>query len=444
MRALLQDIQKGDRFKSELLRGGFGNLMIMIATTLLSFVIGVLLARLMGASNYGVYSYVYAVIMVLAIPAQFGLPMLVVRETAQAFAKNEWGRIRGLWQWGSYITGILTLIIILGAILILFIFGNRINSSYPIPLYWGLVLVPLISLGELRGAALRGLNRIVLGQLPEQVLLPGLFLLFVILTAFIFSKDITPSLAMLLQVISALLAFIIGALLLIRAMPKNVNGAKSEFESTRWLSSTFSLAMISGMQLINKWISIVILGFFVAPAEIGIYRVAVQMSILADFGLQVVNPVIAPQIARLFALGDMKRLQQLATSSARVVLFFNLSVTAGYLLLGHQFINLFFGLDFSSSYNALLILLVGQFINSFAGSVAFLLNMTGNEKQTLRARVITTLVNVALNFLLAPFLGIMGAAISTSVSIILWNFLLWRLVRKILNINSLAFGKGAF
>ena len=66
----------------------------------------------------------------------------------------------------------------------------------------------------------------------------------------------------------------------------------------------------------------IIIGLFVIPSEVGVYRVAVQMAVLADFGLQVINPVIEPQIARLYSLGDMKRLQRLATMSARVVLVF--------------------------------------------------------------------------------------------------------------------------
>jgi O-antigen/teichoic acid export membrane protein len=193
--------------------------------------------------------------------------------------------------------------------------------------------------------------------------------------------------------------------------------------------------------VINKWVSLIILGLFVPSAQIGIYRVAVQMAVLADFGLQVVNPVIAPQIARLYALGDQRRLQRLATNSARMTLLVNVIITMGFLLLGRQFIRLFFGTEFSPAFPALLILLVGGVINSLTGAVAFFLNMTGHEKETLLARLVATFVSIILTFLLSPVWGILGAAVGSSIPLIVWNVMLWDLARKRLKVNSLAFGK---
>jgi len=54
----------------------------------LGFLSTVLLARLLGAEGYGIYSYVFAWVMLLSILAQAGLPDLVVRETAQGIAQN--------------------------------------------------------------------------------------------------------------------------------------------------------------------------------------------------------------------------------------------------------------------------------------------------------------------------------------------------------------------
>ena len=441
MISALREIVSGSGLKPQLIRGGLGNLALRTTFTLLTFGLGVLLARLMGATAYGVYSYILAIIMVLAIPAQFGLPALVVRETAQSLTKKEWGRVRGLWQWGIRNTLFLTAIIAAGAFLFLLISGDRIDHGYQEPLYWGLVLLLLLAFSSLVGAALRGLHKIIYGQLSEQVLVPGFFILFVLAAVFIYSQKISPSLAIRLQALAALCALAICAPLLWLSTPKEIKKARPVFEHKTWLSSLFSLSLISGMQVINKWVSILILGFFVPAAQIGIYRVAVQMAVLADFGLQVINPVIAPQIARLYTMGDVKRLQSLATQSARVVLFFNLIITVGFILFGRQFIRIFYGPEFSSSYYVLLILLVGGLVNSFVGSVGYLLNMTGHERETLQSRVVATLSFIVLALLLSPLLGIYGAAISSSVSLIVWNVLLWRLVRKLLNINSLAFGR---
>ena len=437
----MKQVLSGKGLKSQLVRGGLGNLIIKVVYTLFAFGIGVLLARLMGATKYGVYSYIYAIIMVLAVPAQFGLPTLIVRETAQSFVKEEWGRINGLWQWGTRITAFLTVIITAGTFLFVTIAGDRIDQGYRSPLYWGLALLLLLALTALCGAALRGLGKIIRGQLPEQVLVPGFFILMLLVASFLFAQKISPSLAMMLQALAALWAFIISAILLQRSTPKETIRAKPAYEHKAWLSSSISLALISGMQVINKWVSLIILGLFVPSAQIGIYRVAVQMAVLADFGLQVVQPVVAPQIARLYTLGDQRRLQRLATNSARVTLLVNATITTGFLLLGRQFIRLFFGAEFSPAYPALLILLVGGVINSLTGAVAYFLNMTGYENETLRARLVSTFVCIILTFLLSPVWGILGAAVGSSIPLIIWNVMLWDLARKRLKVNSLAFGR---
>jgi O-antigen/teichoic acid export membrane protein len=89
-----------------------------------------------------------------------------------------------------------------------------------------------------------------------------------------------------------------------------------------------------------------------------------------------------------------------------------------------------------------MILLVGQFVNSAAGSVGSLLNMTGHERETARGIAVSAVINLLLNFILVPFWGIIGAAVGTAAGLVTSNVLLWWAVRKRLGINSLAFKIG--
>ena len=70
------------------------------ANTGLGFLTTVLLARLLGAEGYGIYAYAYALVMLLAMPAQSGLPNLIVRETARGLAEGTPDRVKGAWQNG--------------------------------------------------------------------------------------------------------------------------------------------------------------------------------------------------------------------------------------------------------------------------------------------------------------------------------------------------------
>jgi hypothetical protein len=139
-------------------------------------------------------------------------------------------------------------------------------------LAWGLVLVPLVALGNLRGAALRGLRRVVAGQLPEFFLRPGLLVILVAGAALVTGGALSSANAMALHVAAASLAFAFGAWMLWRSTPPLVKVAKPRSDSRNWWRSTFPLAFSSGMAVLNRQASILILGLFVPVADVGVPR----------------------------------------------------------------------------------------------------------------------------------------------------------------------------
>jgi len=424
---------------SRLAREGFWTLVLKSANTLLAFVTTVLLARLLGAEGYGMYAYALALVTLLAMPAHAGLPNLVLRETARGMAEARPDHVRGVWRWAGRVVAGLSALVVVAAGPLLVIWQGGLSSPQGRTLAWALLLVPLIALGNLRGAALRGLQRIVEGQLPEFLLRPALFLLLVGGAAVFFRGHVSPPSAMALQAAASLGAFLAGAWLLWKATPPGVRGAGGTANSEGWLLSSTLFALLAGMSVVANQAATVLLGIFRTPEEVGVYRVASQLGTLAAFGLLAVNQVLAPRFADLYTRGRQKDLQRLVTAGARVMLAFNLILTILFVLLGPSFFRLVFGPEFSASYVPLLILLGGQVVNSAVGSAVMLLNMTGQERETVQGMVIGTSVNVILGLLLIPAWGTCGAAAATAVGMIVWKVLLWRRVRNVLGINSLAF-----
>lgn len=430
------------RFKSKLVRETGGSFFLKISQAGFSFLSTVLLARILGAEGYGIYAYALAFVTLISIPAQAGLPTLVVRETARGMAEGKLGLVQGVWRWSAKVAVLISGGLILGiGIGFLVLKGCKLNIK-EWTFLWALLLIPPVSLGNLRGAALRGLHKLIIGQLPEFFIRPFLFLLFLCAVVFFFHHKLTPPQAMIFNVVAAGIAFTIGAWLLYRNTPSNVYKARPVYERERWFGSLIPLAFISSMLLINNQTDIVMLGIFKSPTEVGIYRVAVQMAVVAAFGLEAVNLVVAPRFSTLYTKKEMNRFQHLATRSAQAMFTFNLFITGFFILFGKMFLNLIFGKDFIYAYIPLLILLVGQMINSAAGSVGIILNMTGHEKDTACGMTISAGINVLLNLILIPHFGIKGAAIATAISMITWNLVLWWFVRKRLDINSLAFDLG--
>jgi len=95
--------------------------------------------------------------------------------------------------------------------------------------------------------------------------------------------------------------------------------------------------------------------------------------------------------------------------------------------------------EFAEAYVPLVIICIGQLVNASIGSVGSLLNMTGHEKDTTKSIFIGATVNVLLNLALTPVWGPIGAAIATTVTLIVWNMIMWQKVRSRIGIEPSPF-----
>ena len=242
-----------------------------------------------------------------------------------------------------------------------------------------------------------------------------------------------------LYVFSSAIAFIAGYLILRSNIPSSIKEAAPSFDGLNWKRGVISLMILEGVVVINQNADIILLGALGEVSDVGILKIAIQFAMLMFMMFGVVNIVIAPTISRLYAEGDLCRLSHLAVYSARFSLFCSLPLAIIFIIAGEDLLSLF-GHEFTQGVLALRILIIGQLVNVAAGSVGLLLTMTGHENTALEGMVIGMFTNILLCFCLIPYFGIEGAAIASTMSMIIYNALLVRKVRRILGINPSVFG----
>lgn len=419
-----------------LLAGGFGSLVVTGAGAGLGLALSIVLARYLGPAGFGVYSYAMALIMVLSVPVQFGVPKLVVRETAQALAVENWDRMNGVWRWAATTTLWQSAGIAASASVVVFVARGYFEGTSVWTFLLGLGLLPLIGLGMIRDGALRGLGRVVQGQLSELIVRRAVLVLL-ILSVFPLVDRFGPLHAMASHVVSAMLAFMVGAVLLHRARPEPLSDVSSPtYHRKEWRGSMIPLGLTEGLQLVNKRLDILILGLFVATSEVGVYRAVVQGSLAVGLGLQTLNRVFAPHFARLYAANELHDLQAVVTTAARAALAVTVPAAIVIVIWGEFLLSLAFGSEFGKGHAALAILCLGQVVSAGFGSVGYLLAMTGHERETVRGMGVGVALNVFLNLVLTPLYGAVGAATATTASIIAWNLILYRAAHKRLGIRS--------
>lgn len=200
------------------------------------------------------------------------------------------------------------------------------------------------------------------------------------------------------------------------------------------------MMLISGMHVINHRTDTIMLGLITGAEAVGIYTVANRAAQVILLVQTAVNAALAPTIAALHAAGKMSRLQAVVTASARLVLLVSFSMALALALFGRPFLSLF-GPEFLDAYPTLLILVAGCVVNTAAGSVSLLLVMTNYEREAAVGIGIGVVLSVLLNALLIPPWGVEGAALATSISMMVRNIFTAFVVARRLGIHSTAFGR---
>lgn len=184
---------------------------------------------------------------------------------------------------------------------------------------------------------------------------------------------------------------------------------------------------------INTRADILMLGLFDHTDKVGIYNISTKLAALIGLGLLLINKVLIPYISKHIHT-DKIQLNLIIKKFMRIIFVVGIAIAIVFYLLGYEILQVF-GQDFTTGYWSLIILSAGQLANIFVGPVGNLLTMSNYEKISVNIMIISTLINIILNLSLIPLYGMEGAAIGTSICLLIWNITHYIYVHKKLNIN---------
>ena len=411
------------------------SIILKIISTFLAFSLSIVLARLLGGEEFGKYTLIISIATVLSMPLCLGIGDLLVREISKNI-KVKKQIVKDIVNWA--LMRILTIIFVIIVLFVLFLYIGTEQNEKNALLHYCVALIPLLALSSYRDSILKGLDFVILGQTSERLLKP---LILIITVLVLIDNEIHLTTAKVLQ-INVILTMILLSLGLVFIYKKRIIKYKRCIDISRenyWKKSVIPLTLISGVQIINSQIDILLIGFILDYKDVSYYKIALTASTLIAFALQAVNVVMSPKYSRIYKNNDIKKLQYYVKLSSRISFMVSLPIFVAVFLYGEYFLVYFYGAEYNKSYTSLLLMSIGQVVNVFIGCVVVLLNMTGHEKETLKVLLTTTLLNLILNIVLIPEFGIEGAAFSTLITMLLWNIILNQKVKKILNIQTRAF-----
>ena len=394
---------------------------VRIGGIALGVISSIVLARVLGASDFGLYSMAMAWQAILLIPCYNGLDKIVVRELAKYRKQDDWG---GIW---SVVCAALLITSVIGAC----IFATASAGAYIILQDQILLLLtlPFDAVTTVVNSGVQGLNHVISSQIPVIIFRPIFMIGVILLACEGFNHTLSFTGVATIQVVTSITTCALSFFLFLKWMPQGVSASIGKMPLSLWLKDGLFMSIIGTIYLVNSRTDIVMLGMLDTSVATGVYAVVARISDLMLFFLQVNNIVEVPAYSMLISEGQYAALQKrVMLGAARV----GLLTAIPFLVLifaGPDVLRLW-GNVFISGYNALWILCGAKLVSGMVGGMTLALLLNGDGKVLSWLILIGFCANIILNYLLIPLWGIEGAAIATSTSTIGWNIMaVWRFIR---------------
>ncbi len=209
--------------------------------------------------------------------------------------------------------------------------------------------------------------------------------------------------------------------------PSSAAAASPAPTSTRKLAKDFwsftaARAVAGAVIMVWRRFDILLVAGLAGPADAAIYTAATRFLVVGNLGIQAVQMTVSPQLGRLFARHDSTGARRVfATSTLWTMVFswplYLVTAAAAGLVIP------IFGSGYSAGTSSVVVLSIAMLVATACGGVDAVLLMSGRSVLSLANAVVTLVVNVGLDLVLIPRLGILGAALGWAGSIVLRNVL---------------------
>ena len=249
--------------------------------------------------------------------------------------------------------------------------------------------------------------------------------------------------AIICSVVSVWLVGVVQTLMLQRTLKVSVPLGERAYALREWLGMSLPIVMVIGFYVLLTYVDIIILQQFRPPEDVALYHAATKTLTLVSFVYFSVSAATAHRFSEYQSAGDQTRLQEFMAKATTLTFWPSVAVTALVLLFGQLLLKLF-GSDFVAAYPLMFILAVGLLARASIGPSERLLIMVGQQNACAAVYGTAFVVNLVACFALIPRFGGTGAAVSTSLALLVETALLFIVVRRRLGLYSFILPRLAF
>ena len=393
----------------------------------LLFVSQLLLASWMGADDFGIYSFAWACVAILATLVGLGMPGTSVRFIAKYEAEGDPSRLRGLLRFSRVNTLLAGLIVTPLAMAATVAFSGE--SRYADALCLAFLAIPALAFLNLDAAFARGFNWMTGSAIAEQIARPTiLIMLGALVVVLVMDPDVGHFVVACVG--AYVLASLVQHLCVRKAVEARMPAGERRAEPTEWLAVSAGMLLLNGSQTIRMNTDPLLVGLMLQPADVAIYTAAMRTATLVSIVMLVAGVVAQPRISALHALRSNRELSGFLSATTRGVFLVSLVIGLMLALAGRPILALF-GPEFVAGYPVLLVLVAAHVMAAAMGPLTSALVMTGQQAWAASIHAAALPVSAVLSFVLISLFGLIGAALAAAASLILTQLVLYLLVRRL-------------
>lgn len=402
-----------DPDKKEILTKGFSFLVLRLFGAVVGYIFTIYVSNKYGADVYGLVALCFSIFLIVGVFGRLGLDTNLIKFFSQDKNDTEAGIF--------YKSIIISFIASCFFAVIVYVFREPIVLEFyqdPKPelldyLPWVLACIPFWNVAMICSSLLRAKKQ---SMAYSFINYPSRFLFSVLLLYFFVNLSDNPVIIMKAHFWAVVITAVFSLILAIRKLDLSM---KNSITSAFFVKDSFPMLLSSSILILLSIVDTQIMGVYESKTNVGIYTVAIKITALTTFTLQAINSILAPKIAKSHAERSFtfEKLIRFSTNLNFIITV----LLAGVIIIFNKTILGLFGEEFENGNIILIILCIGQVVNSFSGSVGIILQMIGKQKVQQNFVLIALLINIILTFMLTPVYGGLGAATATVISMAFWN-----------------------
>ncbi len=408
--------------------------LIRVLSAALIYASQILLARWMGSYEFGIYVYVWTLVVLIGDLADLGLASAAQRFIPQYNQRGALALLRGFVMYSRWLAIASASAIAVASAIGVKLLEPWLPAYVVIPLMIACVTLPFYVLMQTQDGIARSYNWVHLALLPLYVV-RHVVMLALVLAAYLLKFPADAVTAIAAMGVAIAVTALGQTVMLNRRIRREIEPGPKALEVRTWYATALPILTVEGFYLWLSHTDILVLQYFRSPEDVAVYFAAAKTLTLISFVYFAVSGAVAHRFSEYHVSGDREQLAAFLHSTIKLMFWPSL-VAAGAMLVAGKPLLMLFGPGFADGYPLIFIMSLGLLARASVGPAERLLLMVGEHRACGFVYAAAFGLNLTLCLLLVPRLGMHGAALSTATALVVESVLLFWMIKRRLGLHA--------